>query len=132
MGSSTSLSVFPTTTTRSTTEFPATTLTRTPYQPIPIMHTQQQDIIPQSSMPTPIPPPSRRPSVVSAAQSLLGDKLDDFTEKLAFIKKNIIMSIDSDDDEEEDEQELRENSHRYYNKKSMDVTANDDTQQETR
>jgi hypothetical protein len=37
----------------------------------------------------------------SIAQSILGDKLDDFTEKLAFIKKNIIMSIDSDDDEEE-------------------------------
>lgn len=36
----------------------------------------------------------------SIAQSILGDKLDDFTEKLAFIKKNIIMSMDSEDEEE--------------------------------
>ncbi|KAG2238009.1 hypothetical protein INT48_002572, partial [Thamnidium elegans] len=37
----------------------------------------------------------------SIAQSILGDKLDDFTEKLAFIKKNIIMNIDSDEEDEE-------------------------------
>lgn len=43
--------------------------------------------------------------VTNAAQSILGDKLDDFTEKLAYIKKNIIMSIDSDDDEEADNAE---------------------------
>lgn len=46
----------------------------------------------------------RRSSIVAtAAHSILGDKLDDFTEKLAFIKKNIIMSIDSDDDEDIEE-----------------------------
>lgn len=38
----------------------------------------------------------------SMAQSILGDKLDDFTEKLAFIKKNIIMNIDSDEEDEEE------------------------------
>lgn len=44
----------------------------------------------------------RRASIVStAAHSLLGDKLDDFTEKLAYIKKNIIMSSDSDEEDEE-------------------------------
>ncbi|CEP17462.1 hypothetical protein [Parasitella parasitica] len=37
----------------------------------------------------------------SIAQSILGDRLDDFTEKLAFIKKNIIMSVVDSDDEEE-------------------------------
>jgi hypothetical protein len=47
------------------------------------------------------PPLPRRPSVVTTAQNILGDKLDDFTEKLAFIKKNIIMSMDSDDDQTE-------------------------------
>lgn len=41
----------------------------------------------------------RRSSVAAVAQSILGDKLDDFTEKLAYIKKNIIMSLDDDDDE---------------------------------
>lgn len=45
----------------------------------------------------------RKSSIVSnAAHSILGDKLDDFTEKLAFIKKNIIMNQDSDDEEEAD------------------------------
>ncbi|KAI7902745.1 uncharacterized protein BX663DRAFT_510359 [Cokeromyces recurvatus] len=39
--------------------------------------------------------------VATAAQSILGDKLEDFTEKLAFIKKTIIMNIDSSDDEDE-------------------------------
>ncbi|KAI9244637.1 hypothetical protein EDC94DRAFT_653863 [Helicostylum pulchrum] len=38
----------------------------------------------------------------SMAQSILGDKLDDFTEKLAFIKKNIIMNTDSDEEDEEE------------------------------
>ncbi|KAI8644747.1 hypothetical protein BD408DRAFT_412831 [Parasitella parasitica] len=42
----------------------------------------------------------------SIAQSILGDRLDDFTEKLAFIKKNIIMSIDSDDEGDEEEGEV--------------------------
>jgi hypothetical protein len=74
--------------------FPAATLTRVPYQPPPPMkldtnHTEST------------PPLPRRPSVVTTAQNILGDKLDDFTEKLAFIKKNIIMSMDSDDDQTE-------------------------------
>jgi hypothetical protein len=63
----------------------------------------------------------------SIAQSLLGDKLDDFTEKLAFIKKNIIMSIDSDE-EDDDEEISAENilkkmekakSNRLVNKEKM-------------
>ncbi|KAI7890881.1 uncharacterized protein EV154DRAFT_509831 [Mucor mucedo] len=48
----------------------------------------------------------RKSSIVSnAAQSILGDKLDDFTEKLAFIKKNIIMNQDSDDEEADNAEE---------------------------
>jgi hypothetical protein len=47
---------------------------------------------------------NRRSSVVAtAAQSILGDKLDDFTEKLAFIKKNIIMSVDSDEEYDDED-----------------------------
>lgn len=84
-----------------TADFPATTLTRSPYKPTPIM---QHDTIP--STPQPILNTGRRPSAVA---SLLGDKLEDFTEKLAFIKKNIIMSLDSDEEEE-----LTENNH-FYN-----------------
>lgn len=87
-GSANSLSVFPAASSSSrVTEFPATMLTRSPY--IPPANAIQQ----------------RRPSVVA---SLLGDKLDDFTEKLATIKKNIIKSLDSEDEEEE----LTEND--YY------------------
>lgn len=122
VGSSNSLSVFPVASSSTRiSEFPATTLTRTPYQPIPIMH---HDIIPAIgprtsshpsvlSQPTPQQPTGRRPSVVAVAQSLLGDKLDDFTEKLAFIKKNIIMSMDSDEEEE-----LTENNH-FYNTNTL-------------
>ncbi|ORY99126.1 hypothetical protein BCR43DRAFT_488775 [Syncephalastrum racemosum] len=67
-------------------------------------------------MPTPAPVPDttpldpsveeeqvssgRRSSVAQVAQSILGDRLDDFTEKLAFIKKNIIMSLEDDDDDD--------------------------------
>lgn len=58
-------------------------------------HHQQEELVTQHE---------RRSSIVAtAAHSILGDKLDDFTEKLAFIKKNIIMSIDSDDDEDIEE-----------------------------
>ncbi|KAI7897116.1 uncharacterized protein EV154DRAFT_490509 [Mucor mucedo] len=91
-----------TTTSTRMAEFPATTLTRSPYKPTPIM--QHHDPIP--TPPQPILNTGRRPSAVA---SLLGDKLDDFTEKLAFIKKNIIMSLDSDEEEE-----LTENNH-FYN-----------------
>jgi hypothetical protein len=189
VGSSTSLSVFPTSNTQQTlatttaaaimtpshsartNEFPATTLTRTPYQPPPPMHT---DIIPtptinintlnpSSSLAKPTasaavvvesinstpylnnnttsapaaatPFLGRRPSVVQAAQNLLGDKLDDFTEKLAFIKKNIIMSMDSDDEEE-----LSQNNHYYdtapfknnkgRNRKSLEVHGGNREQQQ--
>ncbi|KAI8086077.1 uncharacterized protein BX664DRAFT_359636 [Halteromyces radiatus] len=45
----------------------------------------------------------RRSSVAAVAHSLLGDKLDDFTEKLAYIRKNIIMSLDDDDNNEEED-----------------------------
>ncbi|KAG2231624.1 hypothetical protein INT48_006380 [Thamnidium elegans] len=85
MGSSTSLSVFSAVnpTQDRTTEFPATTLTRTPYHPIPTMH-QDHIPIPPSSLPTPIPSSTasmgRRPSVVAAAQSLL-DVTQDTSER---------------------------------------------------
>ncbi|KAI9489361.1 hypothetical protein BDB00DRAFT_843465 [Zychaea mexicana] len=46
----------------------------------------------------------RRSSVAVVAQSILGDRLDDFTEKLAFIKKNIIMSLEDEDGWDEDQQ----------------------------
>ncbi|KAI8069844.1 uncharacterized protein B0P05DRAFT_551137, partial [Gilbertella persicaria] len=79
--------------------FPATHLTKASYSPSPPMlihHDTRQDSIPQ-----PIPSLSNtssldKSSVVAAAQSLLGDKLDDFTEKLALIKKNIISSVEDD------------------------------------
>lgn len=44
----------------------------------------------------------RRTSVAQVAQSYLGDKLEDLTEKLTFIKKNIIMSLEEDEDEEDE------------------------------
>ncbi|KAM3580543.1 hypothetical protein VKS41_007204 [Umbelopsis sp. WA50703] len=45
----------------------------------------------------------RRSSVAQVAQTYLGDKLEDLTEKLTFIKKNIIMSLEEDEEDEEDE-----------------------------
>ncbi|KAF1798673.1 hypothetical protein FB192DRAFT_1288116 [Mucor lusitanicus] len=65
----------------------------------------------------------------SIAQSILGDKLDDFTEKLAFIKKNIIMSIDSD---EEDDEEITSNK-KASEKRAIqeeDGSGNDDAEEE--
>ncbi|ORZ23316.1 hypothetical protein BCR42DRAFT_447015 [Absidia repens] len=57
----------------------------------------------------------RRSSVAAVAHSLLGDKLDDFTEKLAYIRKNIIMSLDDDEDNDdyydEDMAKLRQQQH---------------------
>lgn len=121
-------------------DFPATTLTRVPYQPPPAMETnipsqplhqqpatqfsgiyasatsstlpqqQHQQHQQQQSIDAAAGISGRRPSVVAAAQNMLGDKLEDFTEKLAFIKKNIIMRLDSDD-EEEDEHDR--NNHYY-------------------
>ncbi|KAI8384947.1 uncharacterized protein BYT42DRAFT_643679 [Radiomyces spectabilis] len=43
---------------------------------------------------------TRRSSMAAVAHSLLGDKLDDLTGKLAYIKKNIIMSMDMDDEDD--------------------------------
>jgi hypothetical protein len=48
------------------------------------------------------PTHGRRTSVAQVAQSYLGDKLEDLTEKLTFIKKNIIMSLEEEEDEEEE------------------------------
>ncbi|KAK4517987.1 eukaryotic translation initiation factor 2 subunit gamma [Mucor velutinosus] len=111
-------------------EFPATTLTRVPYQPLPPLQISPPSFSPSASASsashhphTVIKPqasisslssshnPGRRPSLVTTAQSILGDKLDDFTEKLAFIKKNIIMSMDNDDDEDDD----GDTYNHYYN-----------------
>ncbi|GAN01691.1 hypothetical protein MAM1_0010d01125 [Mucor ambiguus] len=111
-------------------EFPATTLTRVPYQPLPPLQISPPSFSPSASASTSshhphtlINPqtsasslstshtPGRRPSLVTTAQSILGDKLDDFTEKLAFIKKNIIMSMDNDDDEDND----GDSYNHYYN-----------------
>ncbi|KAI8636048.1 hypothetical protein BD408DRAFT_487156 [Parasitella parasitica] len=82
-------------------EFPATTLTRVPYQPLPppLHTTDKLQTSTSSSTYTQRQSSGRRPSLVTTAQTILGDKLDDFTEKLAFIKKNIIMSLDSDDED---------------------------------
>ncbi|KAG2173350.1 hypothetical protein INT43_004724 [Umbelopsis isabellina] len=53
----------------------------------------------------------RRSSVAQVAQTYLGDKLEDLTEKLTFIKKNIIMSLEEDDeDEDEQDRQLRDRS----------------------
>jgi hypothetical protein len=48
------------------------------------------------------PTHARRTSVAQVAQSYLGDKLEDLTEKLTFIKKNIIMSLEEDEDEDDE------------------------------
>ncbi|KAI8330454.1 hypothetical protein BC941DRAFT_518130 [Chlamydoabsidia padenii] len=53
----------------------------------------------------------RRSSVAAVAHSLLGDKLDDFTEKLAYIRKNIIMSLDDDDDDDNDDNYNEDNKY---------------------
>lgn len=110
-------------------EFPATTLTRVPYQPLPPLQISPSSFSPSASSSSTHHPhtlikpqastsslstshnPGRRPSLVTTAQSILGDKLDDFTEKLAFIKKNIIMSMDNDDDEDDD----GDSYNHYYN-----------------
>lgn len=70
--------------------------------------------IPETSPPQD-PQPSynagRRSSVAQVAQTYLGDKLEDLTEKLTFIKKNIIMSLEEDDEDEDDEdRQLRDRS----------------------
>lgn len=115
-------------------EFPATTLTRVPYQPLPPLQISPPSFSPSSSHSHTIIKPQtssssssssiqhtgRRPSLVTTAQSILGDKLDDFTEKLAFIKKNIIMSIDNDEEED------GSSSNHYYNtdRKSQEIYRN--------
>jgi hypothetical protein len=64
----------------------------------PLSSTDSQSQIKQQ----PAQKKERRASIVSsAAHSLLGDKYDDITEKLAFIKKNIIMNSDSDDEDDQ-------------------------------
>lgn len=116
-------------------EFPATTLTRVPYQPLPPLQISPPSFSPSSSHSHTIIKPQtssssssssiqhtgRRPSLVTTAQSILGDKLDDFTEKLAFIKKNIIMSIDNDEEEEDGS-----SNNRYYNtdRKNQEIYKN--------
>lgn len=112
-------------------EFPATTLTRVPYQPLPPLKispppfspssSHSHTIIkPQASSSSSIPHTGRRPSLSTTAQSILGDKLDDFTEKLAFIKKNIIMSMDND----EEEDSSSSNHHYNTDRKSQEVYRN--------
>ena len=65
----------------------------------------------------------RRSSVAVVAQSLLGDRLDDFTEKLAFIKKNIIMSLEDEDGyDEEQQQQLQQHQQPIQQRQqSMDL-----------
>ncbi|KAI7860187.1 hypothetical protein BDC45DRAFT_96181 [Circinella umbellata] len=65
----------------------------------------------------------RRSSVAVVAQSLLGDRLDDFTEKLAFIKKNIIMSLEDEDgyDEEQQQQLQQHQQPIQQQRQSMDL-----------
>ncbi|KAI8888749.1 hypothetical protein K501DRAFT_329628 [Backusella circina FSU 941] len=72
---------------------------------------------------------NRRSSVVAtAAQSILGDKLDDFTEKLAFIKKNIIMSVDSDEEYDDDDNNViaaRKENIKQQNRRSVSSVQSD-------
>ncbi|KAL0077154.1 hypothetical protein F4703DRAFT_1247641 [Phycomyces blakesleeanus] len=44
---------------------------------------------------------THRSTVSSVAHSILGDKLEDLTEKLAYIRKNIIMKVEDDEDWDE-------------------------------
>ncbi|KAG1094464.1 hypothetical protein G6F42_018749 [Rhizopus arrhizus] len=109
-------------------DFPVTTLPRVPYQPLPPLQISPPSFSPSTSSSSHHPHnvikpqasssslqsshnPGRRPSLVTTAQSILGDKLEDFTEKLAFIKKNIIMSMDNDDDGDDD----GDSYNHYYN-----------------
>lgn len=51
---------------------------------------------------------NKRTSVAATmAQSILGDRLEDFTEKLAFIKKNIIMSLEDEENMDEEDRVLK-------------------------
>lgn len=51
---------------------------------------------------------NKRTSVAATmAQSILGDRLEDFTEKLAFIKKNIIMSLEDEETMDEEDRVLK-------------------------
>ncbi|ORX53262.1 hypothetical protein DM01DRAFT_1336442 [Hesseltinella vesiculosa] len=61
-----------------------------------------------ASQPAPSTIPGRRSSVAAVAHSLLGDRLDDFTEKLAYIRKNIIMSLDDEDDDNQQQQQQQQ------------------------
>ncbi|KAF7730099.1 hypothetical protein EC973_003045 [Apophysomyces ossiformis] len=83
-------------------EFPSLGLPRTPFtQP----QSELQPVAQRQQQPAPNPSfsqPTKKSSVSSLAQSLLGDKLDDFTEKLQHIKKNMILSLDSDSDGDDD------------------------------
>ncbi|KAI8979898.1 hypothetical protein BDB01DRAFT_247178 [Pilobolus umbonatus] len=60
--------------------------------------------------------PHRRPSVVD----LLGDKFENFSEKLAFIKKNILMSMDSDGEDTDDEYRASDTNH--SSKRQRDIS----------
>ncbi|CEP07026.1 hypothetical protein [Parasitella parasitica] len=84
------------------TEFPTTTLSRVPKQPLPPpLHTiPKPQTSASSSTYTQHRSSGRRLSLVTTAQTILGDKPHNFTEKLVFIKRNIIMSFDSDEDED--------------------------------
>ncbi|CAO3591081.1 unnamed protein product [Absidia cylindrospora] len=77
----------------------------------------------------------RRSSVAAVAHSLLGDKLDDFTEKLAYIRKNIIMSLDDDEDNDdyydEDMAKLRQQQQHQQLRRSRSGSMQQETQRQS-
>ncbi|CEJ02211.1 hypothetical protein RMCBS344292_16223 [Rhizopus microsporus] len=103
-------------------DFPTARVAKLPYQPVPPMTIGFK---PSSSISTPVyavPNQSgtRRPSVVAAAQNLLGDKLDDFTEKLAIIKRNIINNVNNDTSDLSDDESVDDVSNHYYDYNTSD------------
>lgn len=67
------------------------------------------DVLPADTLTTDFQVSNNKRTSVAAtmAQSILGDRLDDFTEKLAFIKKNIIMSLEDEENWDEDDRVLK-------------------------
>ncbi|KAG0184448.1 hypothetical protein DFQ28_011129 [Apophysomyces sp. BC1034] len=88
-------------------DFPVVSLPRTPFtqqeqprQPGQLEQLEQLEHPEQPERSTSYPQPTKRPSVTSLAQTLLGDKLDDFTGKWQHIKKNMSLSLDEDSDDD--------------------------------
>ncbi|KAG1050947.1 hypothetical protein G6F43_006810 [Rhizopus delemar] len=88
-----------------------------PYQPSPPM---QYDLKPSSltsthSLTIPGTSNARRPSAVAAAQSLIGNKIEGFTEKFALFKKNINTIANGDSSDSSDNESVHDDSNHYHN-----------------